>query len=263
GGDRDGNPFVTADITMKVADALRGAIIKCYYLDVRKLRRRLTFEGVENVLLELENKLYDNIFIPAQKTDITKEEIIFTLAQIKETLIYQHNGLFVHLVNGLINRLQVFGLHFASLDIRQDSSAHGKVLEAIASKNGILPREYSEWNEQRKLEHLISIRSAVDVDSFDDPFVKDTLNTIAAVKEIQQYNGPEGCERYIISQCNSALNMIEVLSLFVMGAWQPENIIVDIVPLFETMEALQHAATVMKELYENAVYRKHLKRRKN
>jgi len=47
GGDRDGNPFVTSDITLKVADALRGSIIKCYYLDVRKLRRRLTFEGVE------------------------------------------------------------------------------------------------------------------------------------------------------------------------------------------------------------------------
>src|SRR4030095_4186689 len=111
GGDRDGNPFVTADITMKVADALRGSIIKCYYLDVRKIRRRLTFDGVENVLLDLETKLYDNIFIPGQRTDITKEEILYTLKQIKQTLIYQHNGLFVHLVNNLINRLEAFGLH--------------------------------------------------------------------------------------------------------------------------------------------------------
>src|SRR5215203_44818 len=42
GGDRDGNPFVTSDTSFKVADALRGSIIKCYYLDVRKMRRRLT-----------------------------------------------------------------------------------------------------------------------------------------------------------------------------------------------------------------------------
>src|SRR5690606_9463300 len=48
GGDRDGNPFVKCATTLQVANALRGAIIKCYYLDVRKLRRRLTFRGVEN-----------------------------------------------------------------------------------------------------------------------------------------------------------------------------------------------------------------------
>ena len=48
GGDRDGNPFVTSDITLQVADALRGSIIKCYYLEVRRLKRRLTFEGVDN-----------------------------------------------------------------------------------------------------------------------------------------------------------------------------------------------------------------------
>ena len=67
GGDRDGNPFVTAETTLRVADALRGSIIKCYYLDVRRLKRRLTFEGVDMLLPDLEKKLYDNIFIPGQQ----------------------------------------------------------------------------------------------------------------------------------------------------------------------------------------------------
>src|SRR5690606_34526227 len=49
GGDRDGNPFVNTDTTLKVAEALRGSIIKCYYLEVRKMRRRLTFKGVEQL----------------------------------------------------------------------------------------------------------------------------------------------------------------------------------------------------------------------
>ena len=43
GGDRDGNPFVNAATTLKVAEALQGAIIKCYYLDVRKLKRQTYF----------------------------------------------------------------------------------------------------------------------------------------------------------------------------------------------------------------------------
>ncbi len=86
GGDRDGNPFVTADTTLRVAEALRGSIIKCYYMEVRRLKRRLTFEGVEAPLQDLERKLYDNIFIPGLRTELTKEEILSTLTQIRETM---------------------------------------------------------------------------------------------------------------------------------------------------------------------------------
>ena len=96
GGDRDGNPFVTVDTTMKVADALRSAIIKCYYLDVRRLKRRLTFKGVDILLAGLEIKLYNNIFIPGQRTDLTKNEILQTLEEIRNIVIHQHNGLFLH-----------------------------------------------------------------------------------------------------------------------------------------------------------------------
>lgn len=126
GGDRDGNPFVTAETTLQVADALRGSIIKCYYLDVRRLKRRLTFKGVDTILATLEKQLYNNIFIPGHRTRISKEDILAALNNIREILIYQHNGLFLHLVDSLINKVQVFGLHFAALDIRQDSSVHEK-----------------------------------------------------------------------------------------------------------------------------------------
>src|SRR5690606_11240377 len=44
GGDRDGNPYVKAPTTYKVAEALHIALLKCYYRDVRKLKRRLTFK---------------------------------------------------------------------------------------------------------------------------------------------------------------------------------------------------------------------------
>ncbi|NBO50808.1 MAG: phosphoenolpyruvate carboxylase, partial [Chitinophagia bacterium] len=128
GGDRDGNPFVTSDITLKVANALRGSIIKCYYLDIRKLRRRLTFEGVESKLQDLEKRLYDNIFIPGYKADLKKEDVLDTLHAIREIIVFNHNGLFLNMVDALINKVNLFGLHFASLDIRQDSAVHEKVV---------------------------------------------------------------------------------------------------------------------------------------
>ena len=69
---------------------------------------------------------------PGLKTRLTKEEMLNTLEQIRQTIIHQHNGLFLHTINNLINKIEVFGLYFASLDIRQDSSVHGKLFETLA-----------------------------------------------------------------------------------------------------------------------------------
>ena len=263
GGDRDGNPNVTADTTLKVADALRGSIIKCYYLDVRRLKRRLTFKGVDTILADLEKQLYENIFIPGQRTFLSKQGILDAMYKIREILIYQHNGLFQHLVDGLINKVNVFGLHFASLDVRQESTVHGKVLEAIAQKSDILPRNYGELSDAEKKKLLSTTSDDIGGHVFEDGIVKDTLLTIKAIKEIQQYNGAEGCNRYIISQCNSALNVLEVFGLFKLSGWKNDNLNIDIVPLFETIDDLQEAADIMQELYENEIYRAHLKKRTN
>ena len=261
GGDRDGNPFVTADTTLQVADALRGSIIKCYYLEVRRLKRRLTFEGVDTLLSELEVKLYNNLFIPGVKTRLTNEEILNTLEQIRQIIIHQHNGLFLHTVDNLINKIEIFGLHFASLDIRQDSSVHGALYEALAGK--ALPSHYSGFSDEEKLAAVLSINTVVEADQLEDPILRDTLKSITAIKTIQQFNGPEGCNRYIISHCTSALNAIEVFGLFLLNGWKHEDINIDIVPLFETIPDLQSAGDVMKTLYTNPVYLQHLKRRNN
>ncbi|HEY6976989.1 MAG TPA: phosphoenolpyruvate carboxylase, partial [Chitinophagaceae bacterium] len=263
GGDRDGNPFVTTDTTLKVADALRGAIIKCYYQDVRKLKRRLTFKGVEEKIGDLEKKLYVNLFIPNGQTNITQKEILETLLQARLTLIEQHNGLFLHLLDNLISKVQVFGLYFASLDIRQDSSVHEKVLEAIAAKTNILPDNYPALTEEEKIKLLQNLSETVNVSVFDNDLYKDTLQSIQAIKTIQQLNGEAGCHRYIISHSTSALNVMEVFGLLILGGWDQKEMAVDIVPLFETVEDLQNAEMVMRSLYENEIYNCHLKKRGN
>ena len=108
GGDRDGNPFVKTNTTLQVAEALRGSIIKSYYLDVRKLKRRLTFKGIDILLAQLEKKLYDHLFIPGHAFDLSKEEILAALKDIKHQLVYENNNMFVDLVDSLINKVEVY-----------------------------------------------------------------------------------------------------------------------------------------------------------
>ncbi len=263
GGDRDGNPFVNSEITLKVADALRGGIIKCYYLEIRRLRRRLTFKKVDVLLADLEKQLYDNIFIPGNRTNINKSTILDVLSTIRETLIYQHSGLFVYLVDSLINKVHVFGLHFASLDIRQDSSIHKIVFEVLASEGQILPAGYSKLTEEKKIEFLTGKIEPMAEKTYSDPVINDTIESIKAIKLIQGYNGEPGCNRYIISHSRSALNVLEVYGLFLLCGWKKEELNVDIVPLIETIDDLRNAASIAETLYQDKEYRKHLKRRNN
>lgn len=263
GGDRDGNPFVKTGTTQKVAGALRESILKSYYKDVRRLKRRLTFKGVDTPLQELEEKLYNNLFVPGHISDLTKNDILQTLNSIRETLTYQHNGLFVDMVENLINKVEVFGLHFASLDLRQESGVHTKITDEIAAKTNVLPQNYTSLPAGEKIKALVNITQTADPEILTDEVHKDTLQVMQGLKQIQAANGEEGCDRYIISQCNSALNAIEVYGLFLMSGWKKEELAVDIVPLFETIDDLKQAAAIMEELYTLPQYREHLKRRKN
>ncbi|HLF47140.1 MAG TPA: phosphoenolpyruvate carboxylase [Chitinophagaceae bacterium] len=263
GGDRDGNPFVTAQTTLQVAEALREAIIKCYYQDIRKLKRRLTFEGVDVMLAGLEKTLYNNLFIPGQKTRLTQKEILQTLDEIKDYLVHHHNGLFLHLVDSLKNKVEIFGLHFASLDIRQDSAVHSEIFESLSGKINGIPEQYAAGSDKEKIKLLTTL---LQIDSFNLPgelLESDTFASISAIKQIQLYNGEEGCHRYIISQCTSAVNVLEVYTLFLLSGWEKEEINIDIVPLFETISDLQEAADIMDQLYTNPFYKEHLKRRGN
>ena len=262
GGDRDGNPFVTCDTTLQVAGALKSAILKCYYLDVRKLRRRLTFEGVEELLHELENNIYNDLFIPGNNATLTAQQIKATLEEIKKIIIERHNSLFVSLVQSLINKVEVFGLHFASLDIRQDSSVHERLYAEIAeSAPGVLPVDYLALDEKEKIKALLAIKTMQPVSIADDAITNDALQSVKVIQDIQAINGEEGCDRYIISQCNSTLNIIEVLALFQLEGIAREDIKVDIIPLFETIDDLQNAARIMREIYCIPEYREHLYRR--
>jgi phosphoenolpyruvate carboxylase len=205
--------------------------------------------------------LYNNIFIPGSRTSLTKDGILSILNEIKDLLIYQHNGLFLHLIDNLINKVHVFGLHFASLDVRQDSSIHKKTFAALTTTGSVFPADYLQLSEEKKIEFLTNNTQVLPEKDYGDPLINDTLGSIKIIKQIQEYNGEPGCNRYIISHCSSALNMFEIYGLFILCGWKKEEMKIDIVPLIETVSDLQRAATILKALYENKDYRQHLKRR--
>ncbi len=262
GGDRDGNPFVKTATTLKVVASLREAILRCYYFDVRRLKRRLTFKEADLIIADLEEQLYQELFNPNREAPLKIKGMLAAMGRIREILIYQNNGLFLHLVENFISKLRIFGLHFATLDLRQDSSVHVKVMKAVGEREKLLPANYESLPEAEKIKALTHLKPLPDT-PFQDDLINDTLESIRAVKKIQEQNGPLGCNRYIISHCNSALNMMEVFGLFLLGGWKKEHLTIDIVPLFETVEDLDHASTIMAILYTQEDYRAHLKKRNN
>lgn len=267
GGDRDGNPFVKAATTLKIAESLRSAIVVCYYRDIRKLKRRLTFSGVDVLVTKLEAQLYENIFRPEESRRVHQKELLAKLQEIKDLMITNHHSLYINRVNSLINKVKIFGTWFASIDIRQDSRIHTAVIKNIDdtlkqnNKTGILPLDYEAFSQEEKINFLLNIDQVININDASNEIAKDTIESIFAINSIQQINGEQGCHRYIISNCQSALNMIEVFTLFKLCGWNTQQLSVDIVPLFETIDDLNEAEQIMQWLYELPIYKKHLKAR--
>lgn len=261
GGDRDGNPFVESDTTLLVAEQLNRSILHCYYKDIRKMRHRLTFKGIEDIVIGLEKSFYSLLFEQNTEIQITQRGLIKTLRELRAKIIEMHNGLFVNLVDELIGKIQLFGVHFATLDIRQDSSIHHKLLQHLSETKNGLTESYNTMSDGEKISTLLKIKTKVNEKLLTDVLFKDVIDSMKTIKTIQGKNGEFGCNRYIISHCESALDMIEVYGLLKLSGWKPDELTVDIVPLFETIGDLKSASSIMQQLYSNETYRNHLKKR--
>lgn len=267
GGDRDGNPFVTSEITLKVAARLQEAILRCYYRDARLLRRRLTFHGVDKLMTVVEQKIGD--FASGRNRSYAHvNDLLKELNAIRTILLTEHDGLFMDLLDSFILKIRIFGFHFASLDIRQDSRKHDGVWKAIIEKlhteqKGISFEAFSKLTDQDKIKHLLSLTADIGSLTFDDALVADTIQSVKSIATIQKNNGVAGSHRYVISNCQHALHVIEVFTLGRLLIGKGEDLSLDVVPLFETIDDLAHAPRIMEELYTIPVYREHLTRRKN
>ncbi|UZO79974.1 phosphoenolpyruvate carboxylase [Aquimarina sp. ERC-38] len=264
GGDRDGNPFVTTETTIKVAKRLRKTILINYYRDMRKLKRRITFGNLQNKLAELETALYNNFYYSKTSDRLSMDTLLNGLLEVRDELIEKHQSLFLEELQSMINKIRIFGFHFATLDIRQDSRVHHKVLLNIVSRTqelglDIFPKDYTDKSEEEQIEILSNLKGSLDPSQFDEDITRGTLESIYAIKTIQEKNGERGAHRYIISNNGSVLNVIETFAMIRLCDWDEPT--VDVIPLFETVPDLKIAHEVMEALYTNPSYAAHLKKR--
>jgi len=261
GGDRDGNPFVTADITNDVADELRMTLMKCYYDDIKSLQKKLTFRKVEELIEGLRSKIYVAMFNPRKA--VLFDEIISPLYSVKELLINNYSSLYIEDLEKLIDKVKIFRTHFAVLDIRQNHSVHLQTVQEILLKEGLISNSLEELEKEELISILLNKQLKVEADDFEEGIVKDTIQNISQLIDIQSKNGEEGCNRYIISNSEDIYSVLFVYSLLKWCCWGKEMISMDIIPLFESMEGMINSETIMKELFELPQYRTHLQQRKN
>lgn len=258
GGDRDGNPFVTADTTLKVATHLRDRIIRSYFNEIKILKRRLTFPGVDEIIQNIEIRLIANIQNRPEGYS-GPDELLEDLKQARALLHRDHGDLFAELTARLILKVHIFGFHFAGIEIRQHADKHAAVWRSLTGG------EFERMNDDEKISFILSAEIP---DAPADAKISEDIAAFRVIRQIQEMSGEQACNRYIISNCGSAADVISVFGLSrkfssVASGDLKNNLQLDIIPLFESIEDLGNAHQVMDALFSISAYRLHVTSRGN
>jgi len=281
GGDRDGNPNVTAQVTKKVILFSRWQAAKLYEKELTKLIQDLsmkecsskikkvtgkTFEPYRVYLRPIRDKIRSTYQIienhlnnhePLKEDELLqdKNEILKPLRDIRESLNSNNSQ---HIANSdlldLIRRVRCFGINLARLDIRQESSRHEQLLNEILKKKYKI--NFSNLNEEKKiniLNNLIKQKkyflNKLNITNKENKEVWDTFKQIS--KEPTQCLGA-----YVISMTSKAS---DILAVYFLQKQAQTRELLRVVPLFETLDDLKNAKDVMENLFKLSWYRKLIK----
>ena len=281
GGDRDGNPNVKSETTKEVILLSRWEAAKLYEKALTKLIRSLSMEKCSKKILKstgksfepyrvylrplrnkmrithrlIEQHLVKKIPLNENKLLSSKEEILKPLRVVRESLEQNKSE---NIASGelldLMRRAKCFGINLAKLDIRQESTRHsGLINEVIKNKYN---SDYNSWDESKKISFLSNqfnskknLINNLKIKNKENKEVWSTFKMIA--------NQPKECMgAYVISMTSSASDILSVLFL------QKEAKISErlrVVPLFETLDDLKNAKSIMKKLFSLSWYRKSIK----
>ena len=211
--------------------------------------------------------MYNTLLYPNEGERIGLAHLSAELEEVKTILERDHQGIYVDEIQDLSHKVKLFGYHFASLDIRQDSRIHQAVFDTIVCHPDIhqyidhLPENYTSLSVEERISILPKLTGKVPADIFEDEMTRYTLGSIYAMQSIQASNGERACHRYIISNCGSLESILQLFALHRICGWDEPT--VDMIPLFETVDDLQASEEIMRNLYSNPTYKNHLKKRKD
>ena len=278
GGDRDGNPFVTAQTTRKVLNMNRWKAAELFLEDLKFLADELSvihctpefrekygdhLEPYRVVAKELRAKLIKTVtyygeLLEGRATAISVDEILTKDEQLWEPLYdcYQslHQCGMRIIANGALldtlRRVRCFGLGLSRLDIRQESTRHATAIAEITRYIGL--GDYSQWTEDDKQAFLVrelsSRRPLVPTNWTPSPETKEILDTCKVVAE-----QPEGViSAYVISMAREASDVLAVHLLLKEAGCKTT---IPVSPLFETLDDLDHCEKVMTDLFNIGWYR--------
>ncbi|HEW2651266.1 TPA: phosphoenolpyruvate carboxylase [Streptococcus pneumoniae] len=301
GGDRDGNPFVTAK-TLKQSALTQCEVIMNYYdkkiyqlyrefslstsiVNVSKQVREMARQSKDNSIYR-EKELYRRALfdiqskIQATKTYLIEDEEVGTryetandfykdLIAIRDSLL-ENKG--ESLISGdfveLLQAVEIFGFYLASIDMRQDSSVYEACVAELLKSAGIHSR-YSELSEEEKCDLLLK-------ELEEDPRILSTthaeksellakeLAIFKTARVLKDKLGDDVIRQTIISHATSLSDMLELAILLKeVGLVDTERARVQIVPLFETIEDLDHSEETMRKYLSLSLAKKWIDSRNN
>ena len=278
GGDRDGNPFVTSEVTRKVFYMNRWKAAELFLNDISDLAEELSvvnctpefrekygdhIEPYRVVIKGLRSKLQNTLtyfgeLIEDKPVTINKEDVLFNDEELWEPLFdcYQSLhacGMRIIANGGLLDclrRIRCFGLSLSRLDIRQESTRHEMAIAEITRYIGL--GDYSQWTEDDKQAFLVrelsSRRPLIPTNWTPSPETQEILETCKVIAE-----QPESViSAYVISMAREASDVLAVHLLLKEAGCKYT---IPVAPLFETLDDLDHSEKVMTDLFNIGWYR--------
>lgn len=279
GGDRDGNPNVTPEITLRVCYISQLMAAKLYLVDLENLRFDLSMTECNEEMRKLVGKAHEpyraylkNII---ERMKITQKRLEQLLAGEKSPPVeyYRDSNIFYRDIKlvydslcevgyekiaegrtlDMLRRISVFGLTLVKLDIRNESSKHAQAMDAITQFLGL--GSYIEWSEETRIEFLVrelqSKRPLIPDDLHSSVEVRSVIETFRALANIRT----EALGAYVISMANRAS---DVLLVELLQKATGRKIHLRVAPLFETIDDLRNAGDILEKLFRIPWYREHI-----
>lgn len=292
GGDRDGNPLVTAEMTRESIRMHRAAALRAHQDRLSELMRllslsdrrvavpsaltaavmpdrlaaavpdssrvRLRHEPFRLKLLDVRMRL---AAVERGEGDYSAAEYVRDLELLSECLCEMNLADIVRTsgLDDLRVQAEVFGFHLATLDVRQHSSVHEKVVDEVLRLGGACAG-YAERTEGERVEMLTAALGSVQLPRFPwDGLSASARELFSVLKVIEQARTRDerAVGAYIISMAREVSDVLEVL--YLMRCAGCGNL--DVVPLFETVDDLERAPDLLETLFQLPVYQDHLRSR--